>query len=575
MNEQDPGWKQVLPKDLDSEDLKGHTHILQVMEMRAPGAPTQLHLEIWVAFLTVMTHASIVDCLSVDTYVGSLYTFMSGSNGTRAIPFFRHVCERLVEAHTGCQRDSTCELLRRTMNALSDAVAELLRREKRARFNDDIDELLVCLDTATEIIFGEHSLPAGDKARRQNRELHDLVDRTRELVSKTGDDSPEDVAQTAGKSKYIRQRVIPGGRHDNDNSDITEISIFPTVGEIMCQVRDFLPSTDLDQLHHLHRKTERHIDTHFRLLRHDIFGELKDALSKLMSNMLENNKIPEGRVFGTDSTRINSYSSAVVINLELNSRRGFQMSIAFRQPHQIRKKSTTDINKWWEESKRLMEGVLLSYIWVDQTGPQHLFLTVTGKEHTPRVQQSTHNNIATAIVIAKLASNDRVDIEKVLGLSRARIPGVLLEYAGVLPATFAPVLESLQGMQRQSRLPFADWILPDRQEAGAGAILEMPPPQYASRPGFKFSLDPIVLPGQAPITIPSRITDVPDEMILDLETKTGLDRGQALALVAALTREFALIQGPPGTGKTHLGVKLMLVLLALKQHTDLGPILIV
>ena len=162
-----------------------------------------------------------------------------------------------------------------------------------------------------------------------------------------------------------------------------------------------------------------------------------------------------------------------------------------------------------------------------------------------------------------------------LEISRARTPGVLLEYPGFLPATLVPVLESLQGMQRQSRLPFADWIIPDRHVAGAQQVLYMPPPQYAVRPGFKFSLDSILLQGQYQMTMPSRAADVSDEMITELETKTGLDRGQALALVAELTREFAFIQGPPGTGKTHLGVKLMQVLLSLKNQVDLGPILIV
>ncbi|KAF2472218.1 uncharacterized protein BDR25DRAFT_353920 [Lindgomyces ingoldianus] len=48
------------------------------------------------------------------------------------------------------------------------------------------------------------------------------------------------------------------------------------------QEADFLPSTDLDQLHVLHDQAERHIDTHFRLLRHDTFGESIEALGSLI-----------------------------------------------------------------------------------------------------------------------------------------------------------------------------------------------------------------------------------------------------------------------------------------------------
>ncbi|EON97158.1 putative nfx1-type zinc finger-containing protein 1 protein [Phaeoacremonium minimum UCRPA7] len=64
-------------------------------------------------------------------------------------------------------------------------------------------------------------------------------------------------------------------------------------------------------------------------------------------------------------------------------------------------------------------------------------------------------------------------------------------------------------------------------------------------------------------------------LIDEMEDRTGLDRGQCVALVAALTREYALIQGPPGTGKSYLGVKLIQVLLASKEAASLGPIVII
>ena len=61
----------------------------------------------------------------------------------------------------------------------------------------------------------------------------------------------------------------------------------------------------------------------------------------------------------------------------------------------------------------------------------------------------------------------------------------------------------------------------------------------------------------------------------ELVERTSLDRGQCVALMAALNREFAFIQGPPGTGKSYLGVKLMRVLLACKEKANLGPVVVV
>lgn len=46
----------------------------------------------------------------------------------------------------------------------------------------------------------------------------------------------------------------------------------------------------------------------------------------------------------------------------------------------------------------------------------------------------------------------------------------------------------------------------------------------------------------------------------ELETKTRLDRGQCSTLIAALTRELALLQGLPGTGKSYVRVKIMQIL---------------
>jgi hypothetical protein len=91
-------------------------------------------------------------------------------------------------------------------------------------------------------------------------------------------------------------------RHDNDQMNITKIKILPTYNEIRSTHMEFLPSTDPDQPHFLADPAERHLDTHFRLLRHDIFGELKQALDAMMiavendPALLTNNKLNLGDI---------------------------------------------------------------------------------------------------------------------------------------------------------------------------------------------------------------------------------------------------------------------------------------
>ncbi|KAK4182162.1 P-loop containing nucleoside triphosphate hydrolase protein [Podospora australis] len=79
--------------------------------------------------------------------------------------------------------------------------------------------------------------------------------------------------------------------------------------------------------------------------------------------------------------------------------------------------------------------------------------------------------------------------------------------------------------------------------------------------------------GHRPLKIdPSSPSEVD---IQALEKSTGLDRGQCYGLVAALTREYAMIQGPPGTGKSHVGVQFVRVLLDHKVKASLGPIIVI
>jgi hypothetical protein len=125
--------------------------------------------------------------------------------------------------------------------------------------------------------------------------------------------------------------------------------------------------------------------------------------------------------------------------------------------------------------------------------------------------------------------------------------GILIEVPGVILATFIPILENLQDMQRLSRLPFRQWIVPDRLGHHDEDTSVVPPLLYARDTKFKFSLRSILKDSSQEFLISPSSSPTDAEIIDKLATRTELDRGQCEALMAALTREFALIQGPPGT----------------------------
>ncbi|KAM0712369.1 hypothetical protein Q7P37_011464 [Cladosporium fusiforme] len=578
LDSNDRDWRQTLARDLDREEADddyGRHYIKAIMDRSARVYDHPFFLEASRSFLLVMTHTAMVDCLSVDTYVGSLYNFMSGANGKRAIPFLQHLCKVLVATYQAPAPSLPTAQLDSTLIALSNALHELLRREPRIRFNEDLPGLLDSLEGATPLTTHGGSTLTADTVTSKLIDCRAMVARAHGLLVEEPEPSSKDTSTATVQSSYPRSVTIPGGRHDNDDVDITKISLFPTREEILSGSRDYLPSTDPDQPQFLASKQARHIDTLFRLLRHDTFGTLKDALGGVLNNIINDpNQMRNPRIDSTD-TRMNSYPTACVKYLEFTGREGLQAHISFLQPYALRAKTAFDRRRWWEDSKRLEDGVLLSFIWLQNSTVQHLFFTVKRNFTDTNDQFNLTKDVRFATITAKPETQGQEAIVALLGLSQGKTEGILLEFPHMLPATFVPVLGCLQDMQRLSTLPFDDWILPDRIDGPVQGQLDIPAPLYARSAGFAYPMAPILVKGATPMSLQPTPLDDATSTLTELETKTGLDHGQCAALVAALTREFAFIQGPPGTGKSYLGVKLMQVLLGVREKAKLGPVVVV
>jgi hypothetical protein len=576
VNSEDRDWKQTLPRDLDNDqDYYGRQHVGALLAQRAQAGQYDVFINASRSFLLVMTHTALVDCLSVDTYVGSLYNFVSGASGTRAVPFFQHLCETLTATRMESVRVTPLCKLDSTLVALATAVSEVLRREPRARFNNDLPDLVNSLETAAKLITEEESILASSMVVSQVGNIREVIARACGLICEDTNIDLEGHLTSIPRSAYPRDIDIPGQRHDNDKIDITKISIFPTQEEILSDAREFLPCTDPDQPHFLISKVERHIDTHFRLLRHDTFGKLKDALGVLMKTFINDPNQLRSPGFELGETRIHPYPHAFVSYLMLNRHGRLQARMSFPQPSSIRRRSTVDRRKWWEESRRLEEGVLLSYIWIRDSTVQHMFFTVAERSTQIGNDDSLNHNEKTAVITVKLTTADQSAVKALLDLSQQKIRGVLFEIPHVLPATFVPVLESLQNMQRLSRLPFSQWIVPDPVNGRTGIKHDIPPPLYARNAGFTFPVESILSQRTDSMSLHPSSSDNDPLLLAELEARTELDHGQCKALVAALTREFAFVQGPPGTGKSYLGTKLMQILLDTKSRASLGPIVVV
>jgi hypothetical protein len=302
LDEEDRDWTQMLPRDLDDEGHYGRQHIQTLLGMVAHTDGCREFVDLAHPFLLVITHPALLHCLSVDTFVGNLYNYISGSNGTRAIPFFKRLSTNLVEAHIESSKVSLIMPLAGTLVAMATAICEVLRREPRATFHDDLPDLVDSLENIPEITGLDNRSTAFQILAKRVAELRAMIARAKGLLDHPEEPRVGGVSTTVVASTYPRDIALPGDRHDNDKLDITKIKILPTEDEIRSNIVEFLPSTDPDQPHFLADLADRYRDTLFRLFRHDIFGVLKEAFGGLLTavendpDLLSNLKLNLGDV---------------------------------------------------------------------------------------------------------------------------------------------------------------------------------------------------------------------------------------------------------------------------------------
>jgi hypothetical protein len=306
------------------------------------------------------------------------------------------------------------------------------------------------------------------------------------------------------------------------------------------------------------------------LLRHDIFGEIKSTLSRLLS-LIRNNDTGVGRISSalSSNTDAYAYTNASINYLDFNSRQGLEVQISFLQPYSLERESQAEKRKWWEGYNRLEEGSLLCFLSSRDDVSSMVFLVVSGKDTRGGYGLVSGGRFST--VRACLAPGEkRNQLESVIKLyTHQSRENILVEFPGVLLGAFAPILENLQRMQRLGELPLEKWII----DHAIDGPPEVPPPLYARGKGFVFDLKPILTKSSSTLRLSQGAKN--SKVVTQIEKMTTLDSGQSEALIAALTREFSLIQGPPGTGKSYVGVQIMRVLLANKAKAHQGPVVVV
>jgi hypothetical protein len=249
----------MLPRDLDNDEFYGREHIQMLLSMVAHPNGSREFIDLAHPFLSVITHPALLDCLSVDTFVGNLYNYISGSNGTRAIPLFKRLSTNLVESHLESSKASLIMTLARILTTMSTAICEVLRREPRVAFHEDLPDLVDSLENIPEITSVDHRSTTFQIITNRVSELRSMIARANGLLDQHEEPRVGGVSTTVVTSTYPREVAVPGDRHDNNKMDITKIKILPTEDEIRSNIVEFLPSTNPDQPHFLADPAGRHL----------------------------------------------------------------------------------------------------------------------------------------------------------------------------------------------------------------------------------------------------------------------------------------------------------------------------
>jgi hypothetical protein len=586
----DVGASQEVVRELAKED--GLSFVKNAVDKQVPSAGdsfTQARLltTVMVPLFRWVTHPRVVDSAVLEQEVSTIFNFMLGIGGRRMTTLYNFITSGLQTwSALNITELSRMEMLELSLNVLSKVLECNTANVVNEAFNPLADRFASLLGSEDE----DESY-----STLQAKRYMDYI-KLRLGVGAEIQSNQERRPEPVIREQFVLRRDLPGElsaegpRHDNDHADITKIKIMPTAEEIMSPRAEYLPTTDSREWHHPGMKGR--VDREFRLLREDTVGQLRDTVRGMLE--VVQNPGQRGSQQSRNSARTYVYELPVPREVSFQNPSGLEILVEFAQPELIRGMNLKQRQEWWQHCKRLQEGALVCVF--DVTGAVLFFevseSTLRTGEDEPKKRQhhmkqhedrdaeaadekklSLADDDKCGFVSLRLVDSNRHTLTQTLrwyrniGLSLRRR---LVEFPGVLLASFKHTLEALQEISRQPKLPFTDLIAPS-DKASQEAHVNLP--LYARQPGFTYDLSCLTTDRQA-LEISAR--DLRRESALDLvSSRTLLDPTQSSAFLDALSKELSLVQGPPGTGKSFTGEKIIKALIANTSKAKLGPILCV
>ncbi|KAK5125064.1 hypothetical protein LTR85_001255 [Meristemomyces frigidus] len=513
--------------------------------------------------LQIMAHENVLASRVVEMTHGTLLNELYGMNGSRAVQVFTAVIRCLTMTSDVPAKDFETSLL---------VLAGVLVVNGSAHVNVDFQG--VC---ETFLAFAESQTLSGLAT------AHLVKIQIRLGIGK---DLPE---ASNGKAKlkapltmrahFVVKQDLPGEmsddgpRHDNDHADIRDIQILPTLQEIQSDRGEYLPRENSEEWHV--EGIAGLIDRHFRLVREDTVGQLRDVAKFEYEHLQNPTLVRQERRQGA---RTYTYRNVQLAHVRFDGQKGLQAVLSFDQPQELHNMSAAKRRTWWEDSMRLGSDALVCLLTSDGSATflviasPALPVPLSAEASTQAPPKPINEEFSlsadpkTSYVVAHLADSgdDATELLARFGPGQENAQRSLIEFPGVILPAFEPTLKALQQMSDTLDLPFAN-LLSQR-----GRQPNNLSPAYSRKEGFRFKLGSL-MPDGSPLQLRQ-------DQQFDARTllqHSALDEAQQRATIHALTHQLALIQGPPGTGKSYTGIKIIQVLLDNKAAGKLGPIVCV
>ncbi|GAB1204252.1 hypothetical protein APSETT445_002902 [Aspergillus pseudonomiae] len=368
------------------------------------------HCVLFLRLISYISREEIQRSLILEKDVGTIFNVIYGPRGDRGVAFFRQVVGCLVhlrDMNTDVDHGDGVkyeEVLLHVTEAILSTILQIQEATFKSELKGIVDDLQSCSPLGEiERVLTNPNLCLARENMLKIQDIFGTGDRIAAYVPKADIDLSEQQQQ--------QHEVDPPGelskfgpRHNNDHASISNINILPTLSEILHSQRlDFLPTRDslyTPDGHH-EKGVRRLLDTHFRLLREDTSGVLRDAVRVILDHwetLVHGARWQEKKkILRTHSpTPVRIYYGAQIRRVKPDRVKGMEIDVEFDQVARIKNMTPWKRKHYWRESRALNEGgALLALIDAEvEKDTTIVFLQVSRRYIEPMMESNTEKEIS-------------------------------------------------------------------------------------------------------------------------------------------------------------------------------------